>query len=462
MTAAPQVFRHVRRVHMVGIGGAGMSGIAEVLQAMGFVVSGSDLSHSEVTTRLESLGMLIFYEHQAEQAEGADVVVFSSAVRPENAEVRYARDHRIPTIPRSEMLAELMRLKSGIAIAGTHGKTTTTSMIGTILTHAGFEPTVIVGGKVRALGTGAAMGSGNFLVAEADEFDRSFLKLSPTMAVITTVEAEHLDTYLDLESIKDAFVEFANKVPFYGLVVVCADDIHACEIMPRIKRPLVTYGRTSDAGYAIVSEQYDGLSSTFVVKTPDDESIEFSIHVPGRHNVLNATAAAAIALEAGVATSLVQEGLAEFTGVHRRFERKGEANGALIFDDYAHHPTEVRVTLEAAKQCWPVRRIVAVFQPHLYSRTRDFAGEFAESLSVADFIAILDIYPARETPLPNVTSELIVTPLRNKGKAVELLDGNDSITERLRQLIQPGDVVLAMGAGSITHIARQLADGTDS
>lgn len=462
MAAQPTTFRHVRRIHMVGIGGAGMCGIAEVLASMGFQVSGSDLSHSDVTERLESLGILVWYEHTAEQAEGADVVVFSSAVRPENAEVRYAREHRIPTIPRSEMLGELMRLKRGIAISGTHGKTTTTSMIGSILTHAGLAPTIIVGGKVRAMGTGAATGTGEFLVAEADEFDRSFLRLSPTLAVITTIEAEHLDTYLDLESIKDAFVEFANKVPFYGVVVACADDTHTQEVLPRIKRPILTYGRSETASFRILEENYSGLSSTFVLKTPEGDILRFELQIPGQHNVLNATAAIVIALETGLSPIVIREALSQFNGVHRRFERKGEVNGTLIFDDYAHHPTEVRVTLEAAKQCWPERRLVAVFQPHLFTRTRDFADEFAKSLSIADKILLLDIYPSRERPLPNVTSGLIAEPLSASGADVELISSENSIPDLIRSHIKPGDIVIAMGAGSITNFVQQLVNDADN
>ncbi|MCL4306606.1 UDP-N-acetylmuramate--L-alanine ligase [bacterium] len=458
----PAVFRHVRRIHMVGIGGAGMCGIAEVLNSMGFIVSGSDLVRSEATNRLESLGIRISFEHNAENAAGTDVVVFSTAVRPENAEVRFARENRIPTIPRSEMLAELMRLKSGIAVSGTHGKTTTTSMIGTILTHAGMEPTVIVGGKVRALGTGAALGKGGLLVAEADEFDRSFLKLSPNLAVITTIEAEHLDTYLDIESIKDAFVEFANKVPFYGVVIACIDDTHTREVLPRIKRPLITFGRSEDANYRICKESYLGMSAEFQLVTPESDFLPFGIRLPGRHNVLNATAAAVTSLESGVPFEKIQEGLLQFEGVHRRFEYKGEFEGALVFDDYAHHPTEVRVTLEAARQCWPERRIVAVFQPHLFSRTRDFANEFAESLSLADVVAVLEIYPARELPLPNVSTELVIAPLRSKGTRILEIEGHIDIVAQIRAALKPKDIVVIMGAGSVTHIADQIVLGLRS
>lgn len=436
-----------------------MCGIAEVLSSMGFEVSGSDLARSDVTDRLKSLGIRVFHEHTGDQAEGADVVVFSSAVRPENAEVRYAREHHIPTIPRSEMLGELMRLKRGIAVSGTHGKTTTTSIIGSIFAHANLSPTVIVGGKVRALGTGASTGGGEFLVAEADEFDRSFLRLSPTLAVITTIEAEHLDTYLDLENIKDAFVEFANKVPFYGLVVACADDPHTMEILPRIKRPSLTYGRSESAAFRVIDEKYSGLSSLFTLKTPEGESIDFTLQIPGRHNVLNAAASAVIALETGISPHLIQEALQSFSGVHRRFERKGEVKGALFFDDYAHHPTEVRVTLEAARRCWPNRQLVAVFQPHLYSRTRDFAAEFASSLSLADKVVLLDIYPARERPIEGVTSKLILESLPlSKDKAIHL-EGNENLDTRILREVAGGDIVIAMGAGSITnHIDKLIRE----
>lgn len=446
---------------MVGIGGAGMCGIAEVLCAMGFEVSGSDLSHSDATDRLESFGIRISYEHSAVNAEHSDVVVFSSAVRPENPEVRYARENRIPTIPRSEMLAELMRLKSGIAVSGTHGKTTTTSMIGAILSNANLDPTIIVGGKVRALGTGAATGRGTYLVAEADEFDRSFLKLSPTLAVITTVEAEHLDTYLDLESIKDAFVEFANKVPFYGLVVACLDDHHTRDILPRIKRPTITYGRAAEADFRIVSESYSGMTCTFSLRTPEGEQVDLRIAVPGQHNVLNATAATVIAIEAGVSISAIRTALESFEGVHRRFERKGTCNGALVFDDYAHHPTEVRVTLEAARQCWPERRLIAVFQPHLYSRTRDFALEFAESLAIADKVILLPVYASREQVIPDVSSELIAEPLRRAGVDTVLIEETPVDVSDLRAVFSPDDVALFMGAGSITSLSAQIADSND-
>jgi UDP-N-acetylmuramate--alanine ligase len=433
-----------------------MCGIAEVLINRGFTVTGSDLAESEATQRLISLGATIWHQHSEENVADADVVVFSSAVRPENIEVRRAREQGIPTIPRSEMLAELMRLKTGIAISGTHGKTTTTSMTGEILSKAGLSPTIIVGGKVRSLGTGAAIGEGDLLVAEADEFDRSFLKLSPTLAVITTIEAEHLDTYNDIEGIKDAFVEFANRVPFYGSVIVCGDDLHVREVLPRIKRQTLTYGR-SDADFLITDERQEGLKSSFRLKTPDGESLEIHLQVPGEHNVLNATAAAALAIELDIDPSVIRSALAEFAGVHRRFEFKGEVNEVCIFDDYAHHPTEVRVSLETARKCWPEKRLVALFQPHLYSRTRDFAADFATALAVADRILLLDIYGSRERPIEGVSSTLIADHLAAQGKSVEQVSGSQNLCARVRDQLKPNDVLLAMGAGSITHLADELA-----
>jgi UDP-N-acetylmuramate--alanine ligase len=433
-----------------------MCGIAEVLINRGFTVTGSDLAESEATQRLISLGARIWYQHSEENVSDADVVVFSSAVRPENIEVRRAREQGIPTIPRSEMLAELMRLKTGIAISGTHGKTTTTSMTGEILSKADLSPTIIVGGKVRSLGTGAAIGEGELLVAEADEFDRSFLKLSPTLAVITTIEAEHLDTYSDIEGIKDAFVEFANRVPFYGSVIVCGDDLHAREILPRIKRQTLTYGR-ADADFLITDERQEGLHSSFRLRTPDGESFEIQLQVPGAHNVLNATAAAALAIELDIAPAVIRSALGDFAGVHRRFELKGEMGGVRIFDDYAHHPTEVRVSLETARKCWPDNRLIALFQPHLYSRTRDFAADFASALSIADMILLLDIYGSRERPIEGVTSNLIAELLLSSGKSVNCVTGPDRLKSRVREYLKPGDVVLAMGAGSITHLADELA-----
>lgn len=457
MSTPPKLFRGVRKVHMIGIGGAGMCGIAEVLLSHGFEITGSDLQLSEVTDRLTKLGAVIHQGHSADNLSGADVVVFSSAVRPENVEVRRARDLRIPTIPRSEMLAELMRLKIGIAIAGTHGKTTVTSMLGTILHEAELKPTIIVGGKIRSLATGVISGSGDLLVVEADEFDRSFLKLSPTLAVITTIETEHLDTYTDLEDIKDAFVEFANKVPFYGTVAVNGDDANVRNVLPRIKRQTVTFGLGAENNFRATRIRHkDGVVS-FELKNNANESAEVRLQSPGEHNVMNALAAAAIASELEIPLPVIADALAKFSGVHRRFEVKKSTPELVIIDDYAHHPTEIAQTLRTARTCWPNRRLVVLFQPHLFSRTRDFAEEFAAALSTADVMLITDIFPSREQPMEGVTSDLIISAAIKRAKSTVHHIPGARIAEPAKELLNNGDVLVVMGAGSITKIADELA-----
>jgi UDP-N-acetylmuramate--alanine ligase len=446
---------------MIGVAGAGMSGIAEVLLNLGFVVSGSDLASSEVTGRLVRLGATIHEGHSADWVRGADVVVYSSAVRPENVEIRAARDLHIPTIPRSEMLAELMRLKVGIAVSGTHGKTTTTSMIGAILQRADVNPTLIVGGIVRSLQSGVKMGSGDLLVVEADEFDRSFLKLTPTLAVITTIEPEHLDTYTDLAGVQDAFVEFANKVPFYGSVIVCGDEPNITAILPRLKRPIVSYGFSDGCDFRIDDLVFRGNHSCFRVQGGKEAGKLFELQVPGRHNVLNAVAAIAIADELDVPVDIMREALAEFSGVHRRFEIKGEFDGVMIVDDYAHHPTEVASTLKTAKTCWPDRRLVALFQPHLFTRTRDFAHDFGSVLALADVILLTDIYPSREKPIPGITSELIAAAASQAGARDVRLIGSEGLADTARQMLRRGDALVVMGAGSVTRVAQELSAGPD-
>jgi UDP-N-acetylmuramate--alanine ligase len=458
MSLSPKLFRRVRRVHMIGIGGAGMCGIAEVLLNLGFEVSGSDLQISDVTERLRELGAEIHQGHSADNLVHADVVVFSSAVRPENVEVRRARDLRIPTIPRSEMLAELMRLKIGIAVAGTHGKTTVTSMIGTILKEADLKPTIIVGGKIRSLATGVLCGSGDILVVEADEFDRSFLKLTPTLAVITTIEAEHLDTYTDLEDIKDAFVEFANKVPFYGTVAVNGDDASVRSIAPRIKRQIVSFGLGADNDYRATRIRHRDGAVTFDLVNAAGESAEIHLQSPGEHNVLNALAATAIASELEIPIKTIAEALAKFSGVHRRFEVKKNTPELVVVDDYAHHPTEISQTLRTARICWPNRRLVVLFQPHLFSRTRDFTVEFAAALSIADIILLTDIFPSRERPMEGVTSDLIVQAAKQAAKSIIHHVSGADIVEPAKKLLNSGDVLVVMGAGSITKIADELAN----
>jgi UDP-N-acetylmuramate--alanine ligase len=378
-----------------------------------------------------------------------DVVVISSAVQDDNPEVRAARERQIPVIRRAEMLAELMRMKHGVAVAGTHGKTTTTSMVGQVLTRAGLDPTLVIGGKVRMLESNAKLGAGRYLVAEADEFDRSFLKLAPVIAVITTIEAEHLDCYKDIDEIQKAFVEFANKVPFWGVVVACLDEKGVQAILPRLERRCLTYGLSAQAQLRAEEVRFDGMKSSFTVGNGSGPLGRVELKVPGRHNVKNALAAIAVGLEMEVPFTVIAAALAEFSGVYRRFEIKGERQGVLVIDDYGHHPTEIEATLKAAKEAFG-RRVIAVFQPHLYSRTRDFYREFGSSFYQADLLVVTDIYPAREAPLPGISGELIAKAAREAGhRQVFYLADKESIPEQLARLVRAGDIVITLGAGDI-------------
>jgi UDP-N-acetylmuramate--alanine ligase len=389
----------------------------------------------------------------------ADVVVISSAVRPDNPEVVQAKEENVPVIRRAEMLAELMRLKHGIAIAGTHGKTTTTSMVGQVLGEAGLDPTLIVGGILKSLGTGARSGGGNILVAEADEFDRSFLTLSPTIAVVTNIESEHLDCYRDLDEIKDAFVTFLNKVPFYGAAVVCIDEPGVRHILPRMKRKVVTYGFGEDAFFRAVRPVFEGFSSRFVFAAGDREIGEFVLSVPGAHNVKNALAAAAVGYELDIDAGTIRDALASFTGVRRRFEVKGEAGGVLVVDDYAHHPTEIEASLEGARSGWQGRRIVAVFQPHLYSRTKLFCREFGAAFGHADVLVVTDVYPAREEPIEGVTGELIARAAEESGHPeVIYIEEKSEVADRLASILESGDLVITIGAGDVWKIGERLLE----
>lgn len=457
------MFRRIKTLHLVGIGGTGMCGIAEILLNLGHRVTGSDLQLTEVTARLACLGATISQGHRPEHVgPDVDVVVISSAVGPDNPEVVAARERKIPVIRRAEMLAELMRMKYGIAIAGTHGKTTTTSMTGQILAEGGLDPTVIVGGRVKALDSHAKIGRGEYLVAEADEFDRSFLQLTPTIAVVTTIEAEHLDCYRDLAEIKDAFVSFCNKVPFYGAVIACLDEPSIQAVVPRIEKRLITYGFSPQADLRALDPLYARQQSGFTAYAHDRELGKLTLQVPGAHNVKNALAATAVALELGVPFDTVRRALEGFTGVHRRFEIKGEVGGVMVVDDYAHHPTELQVTLLAAREGWG-RRIVAIFQPHLYSRTRDFAEEFGRSFFHADLLVVTDVYPAREAPIPGVTGELVTRAARASGhKRVHYVPDRRAIPAAVLPELQPGDMVITFGAGDIwrtgEEILRELAE----
>jgi len=443
-------FANINHIHFVGIGGIGMSGIAEILMNQGFHVTGSDLSSSEVTQHLESLGAIVFQGHHPSNVEGADVLVYSSAVAMNNPEIKEAVEQKIPTIRRAEMLAEVMRLHHGIAVAGTHGKTTTTSMMGLIFIHGGKDPTVIVGGKLHAFGgTNARLGKGEFMVVEADEFDRSFLKLSPTVAVLTTLEEEHLDIYDNLEDIKNAFIEFANKVPFYGFVTLCLDEPSLQEIIPLITRKVITYGVASQSDVQATDISHERNTSSFTVLRGREECGRISLGVPGDHNVRNALACITVALEMGIPFESIRETLASFAGVFRRFEVKAEVGNVMVIDDYAHHPTEVKVTLSAIKVGWK-RRVVCVFQPHTFTRTRDFFKDFGSSLMNADVLVVTDIYPAREQPLQGITGELIADAAKSFGhKNVLYIPDKENIPAALFELVHDGDIVITMGAGDI-------------
>ena len=455
-------FTGLRHVHLVGIGGAGMSGIAEVLLEYDVEVSGSDMKRSQETERLADLGAKISYGHDAANVADADLVVYSSAVPRDNVEVAEARRSNVSVVRRAEMLAEIMRLKYGVAVAGTHGKTTTTSLVGAVLVEGGLDPTVIVGGRVRALGTGARLGSSEYLVAEADEFDRSFLRLAPIVAVITSIDVDHLDTYEDLGAIRDAFVEFAGRVPFFGQVIVYQDDPNIQEILPRIAdRRIVTYGFSPHADFQAIDIAHpEGRpGSRFTVRHPEHgDHGPIEIPLPGRHNVANALAAIAVATALEVPFDKIATALAAFKGVDRRFDFQGIWRGAQVVDDYAHHPTEVEATLQAARETVPQGRVHAVFQPHLFSRTRDQAQAFGRSLLGADRLLVTSIFPAREEPIEGITHQLVIDAARRAGHrdVIACDDWNDA-PAILAEQVEPGDIVLTMGAGDVRGLARELA-----
>lgn len=451
------MFGRFKKLHFVGIGGAGMSGIGEILHNLGYAVTGSDSTPGEVTRYLESLGIKIMPGHEAENVAEADVVVISSAIGADNPEVLEAQRLGIPVIKRAEMLGELMRLKFSIGVAGTHGKTTTTSMIGRILQHALLQPTLVVGGIVAELGTGAALGEGDYLVAEADEYDRSILSMFPTMAVVLNIEADHLDCYEDMDDLRGAFLDYMNRVPFYGAAIISADDDNLRQLKDNLSRPYVTFGLEADADYrAVEIKRYNG-GNRFSVFYKEDLLGQITLRMPGRHNVANALAAVATARELEIPFKVIAESLGAFRGVGRRFEIVGEVNDILVIDDYAHHPTEIRATLATAREAYEDRRIVAVFQPHLYSRTKLFAKEFAEVLSAADICILTKIYPAREAPIEGVTSELIKDEAARLGHGQFTYVGvKVNALDELERVAKPGDVIITIGAGSITHIRQEI------
>jgi len=455
-------FLKLRRIHFVGAGGVGMSGLAEILLlSTPLEISGCDRERGENTDRLAALGAKILFGHDPGHLAEVDLVVVSSAVDESNVEVSAARERGIPVIRRAQMLGQVMRLKQGIAVAGTHGKTTTTSLTGMVLTEAGFDPTIVVGGRVRILGTNARLGRGDFLVAEADEYDRSFLELTPDVAVITNVEADHLDCYRDLEEIQDAFVQFANQVPFYGTVVACLDDPGVGAILPRVEKRIVTYGESPQAHIRARDVLLEASGTRFEVWDAELGLLgDVRLPLPGRHNVANALAAVAVGAELLIPFDVIARALAGFTGVVRRFEKKGERGGVLVVDDYAHHPTELCATLAAARQVYPERRLVALFQPHLYSRTRDFAAEFGRALLGADVAVVTDVYPSREKPLPGVTGQLIARAAQEAGhRALVYLSDKKKVTDRLERLLKPGDLLVTMGAGDVVRFGEAYLAG---
>jgi UDP-N-acetylmuramate--alanine ligase len=455
----------VKRVHFIGIGGAGMSGIAEVLLNLGYQVSGSDLADNATTQRLKKLGATVYKGHATEQVANADAVVVSTAVKEDNPEVIAARERNIPVVPRAMMLAELMRFKQGIAVAGTHGKTTTTSLIASMLGEAGMDPTFVIGGRLEAAGTHARLGQGEFLVAEADESDASFLYLTPVMAVITNIDADHMETYgHDFGRLKQAFVDFAQRLPFYGMAVLCVDDANVCEIMPRITKLVTTYGTSETAQVRAVDIRADSGRMLFTVLRQELPDLQVTLNLPGHHNVLNALAAIAVAMEVGASDAAIVKGLAEFGGVGRRFQRYGEvplASGGnfTLVDDYGHHPVEMAATLEAARGAFPGRRLVLVFQPHRYTRTRDVFEDFVRVLSTVDALLLSEVYPAGEAPIVAADGRALTRAIRVAGKVEPIFVENvGDLPEAVFSMAQAGDVVLVMGAGSIGQVPQKMVD----
>jgi UDP-N-acetylmuramate--alanine ligase len=457
-------YRGFHKVHFIAIGGIGMSGIAEVLLNRGYEVSGSDIRKSDITERLSSLGATVYYGHSAKNLGKADVVVVSTAVRKDNPEVLEAMRRNIPVIPRAEMLAELMRMKYGVAVAGTHGKTTTTSMISTIMGVGNLDPTMVIGGKLDYIGSNAKLGEGQFLVAEADESDGSFLLLSPTIAVVTNIEEEHMDYYRDLAQIKDVFVDFVNKVPFYGLVVLCLDHENVQAIIPQVKRRYVTYGVSPQADFTAVGTAFKEGKSVFTVAYRGEPWGEVTLPIPGAHNVLNALAATAVGMEVGLDFDTVARALSQFVGPHRRFQIKGEAAGITVVDDYGHHPTEIVATLAAARNFWQ-GRIVAVFQPHRYTRTRDLFDAFLTAFFAADILVMTEIYPASEDPIPGVDARVLFDEIGKRGMRERyFVSKKEDIARELTRIVQPGDMVITLGAGDIYRAGEELLEllkGTD-
>jgi UDP-N-acetylmuramate--alanine ligase len=444
-------YRKLNHIHMVGIGGTGMNGIAEVLLNLGYKVSGSDIQENDATHRLVRLGAVVAIGHRAENLKDADVVVISSAVREDNVEVQSARARLIPVIPRAEMLAELMRMKYGVAVAGSHGKTTTTSMTAQVLEAGGFDPTIIVGGRLNTIGANAKLGAGDFIVAEADESDRSFLFLSPFIAVLTNIDEEHLDQYQSVDDLKTTFVNFANKVPFYCPVILCLDDPNLQSIIPAIERRVITYGFSAQSDLFARDLAFDQFRSSSTLFAKGKKVGALKLQVPGPHNILNAMAAAAVGLDLDIAPKILLEALEGYTGTGRRFELRKTVGGTMIIEDYAHHPTEIKATLEAAKKGWP-RRVVAVFQPHRYTRLARLMTAFATAFNQADVLVLTEIYPAGEEPVPGVNGRALYEEVRQFGhKQVHFEPDLKNVPAVLKGIVLPGDIVLVLGAGNINR-----------
>jgi UDP-N-acetylmuramate--alanine ligase len=463
MKAMPEM-RRIQQIHFVGIGGAGMGGIAEVLLNEGYKITGSDLNENQVVKRLTALGATISIGHKAEAIAGASVIVVSTAIDAENPEIKAAIEQRIPIVRRAEMLAELMRFRHGIAIAGTHGKTTTTSLIASVFAEGDLDPTFVIGGLLNSAGTNARLGTSRYLIAEADESDASFLHLQPMVSVITNIDADHMDTYQgDFEKLKDTYIEFLHNLPFYGLAVVCIDNPVVRELIPRIARQVITYGFSEDADLRVVEFSQQAGVSTFTIKQANRDDLALSLNLPGEHNVLNATAAVAVAQEEGINDTAICTALANFAGIGRRFEHIADlqtTNGQMmLIDDYGHHPSEVKATIIAMRNGWPDKRLVMIFQPHRYSRTRDLFEDFVEVLSEVDQLFLLDVYAAGETPIPSADSKSLARSIRQRGKVEPIyVSDPEMLAELLVTHCQHGDMVITQGAGNIGLVAKNLVE----
>lgn len=452
------MYGKIKRIHFVGIGGIGMSGIAEVLLNLGYTVSGSDLRESDTVKRLRDLGAVISVGHSSENVEGAGVIVISSAVNETNPEVIEARKRGIPVIPRAQMLAELMRLRYGIAVAGSHGKTTTTSMVATVLSHGGLDPTIVVGGKVKTLGSNARLGKGSFMVVEADESDGSFLLLSPVISVLTNIDEEHMDHYKDLPELIEAFTTFADKIPFYGISVFCADCPRVREIAKNFEKRSVTYGFHQQAELRAENVRISGFTTGFEAVLNGSPLGRITLNVPGMHNAQNALAAVAVGMELGMSFEDIRDGLAEFSGIDRRLQIKGRGRDVIVLDDYAHHPNEIRATIKAVRDSG-LGRIVAIFQPHRYSRTKLLFDDFAEVLRDIDVLYLMDIYPAGEEPIEGVSSKLLYQSVKEKGHGnVFYSNGSENLVSSVLETIRPGDVVITLGAGNVWAVGEKIAE----